>query len=91
MHQMTKDLDKAIPSGVPAYAVMSEPDLGRYYDFCSELLTLTSKAAALCAEDSADPIVLDTISEIEALTSSMSRKIWQKITLLHTTGAVQTD
>ena len=42
-----------------------------------------SKAAALCAEQSTDPVVLDTVSEIEVLTTGMSRKIWQKISLLH--------
>ena len=39
--------------------------------------------AALCAEQSTDPVVLDTVSEIEVLTTGMSRKIWQKISLLH--------
>jgi hypothetical protein len=42
-----------------------------------------SRAAALCAEQSTDPVVLDTVSEIEVLTTGMSRKIWQKISLLH--------
>ena len=28
------------------------------------------------------PLVLDTVSEIENLTTGMSRKIWQKISLL---------
>ena len=28
-------------------------------------------------------MVLDTVSEIEVLTTGMSRKIWQKISLLH--------
>lgn len=43
---------------------------------------MTSKAAALCAEESTDALVLDTVSEIENLTTGMSRKIWQKISLL---------
>lgn len=60
-------------------------DYAFYLDYCSELLSLTSKAAALCAEESTDPLVLDTVSEIEVLTNGMSRKIWQKITLLSTT------
>jgi len=42
-----------------------------------------SKTAALCADESTDAVVLDTVSEIESLTLGMSRKIWQKISLLH--------
>ncbi len=61
---------------------MSVRDYALYLDYCSELLSLTSKAAALCAEESTDALVLDTVSEIENLTTGMSRKIWQKISLL---------
>ena len=53
-----------------------------YLDYCSELLSLVGKAAALCAEESRDTVVLDTVSTIESLTVGMSRKIWQKISLL---------
>lgn len=59
-------------------------DLGRYLDYCSELLSLVGKAAALCAQESTDQVVLDTVSEVETLTLGLSRKIWQKISLLHT-------
>ncbi|MGO4596073.1 hypothetical protein [Terrabacter sp. 2RAF25] len=64
---------------------MSARDYGLYLEYCSELLSLTSKAAALCAEESTDALVLDTVSEIENLTTGMSRKIWQKISLLRET------
>ena len=90
MHQMNKDPDELLPpreggrGGIGGADRMTRAELGRYYDFCSELLSLTSKAAALCAEESADAIVLDTVSEIENLTTGMSRKIWQKISLLRT-------
>jgi len=87
MHQMTKDPDELLPrheGGRTPTGVMNRVDFARYLDYCSALLTLTSKAAALCAEESTDPIVLDTVSEIENLTTGMSRKIWQKISLLHT-------
>ncbi len=89
MHQMSKDPDELLPrheGGTTATGVMNRADFGRYLDYCSELLTLTSKAAALCAEESTDPVVLETVSEIENLTTGMSRKIWQKISLLHTAG-----
>ena len=83
MHQMSKDPDSALATGTgdPGGA-MTAIELARYYGYCSELLSLTSKAAALCGEGTADAVVLDTVSEIESLTTGMSRKIWQKISLL---------
>ncbi|RKT76820.1 hypothetical protein DFJ68_0220 [Terracoccus luteus] len=102
MHQMGKDpallLPRADPTGaspgpvsypgreVVSPRVLSPRDYALYLDYCSELLSLTSKAAALCAEESTDSLVLDTVSEIETLTTGMSRKIWQKISLLHDTS-----
>ena len=87
MHQLTKDPER-IRSAPPPTDASIVPDLtpdqlGRYLDYCSELLSLVSKTAALCSQDSADPLVLETVSEIESLTLGMSRKIWQKISLLH--------
>ena len=86
MHQMSKSPEKLLPrveGGPSGPGSLTRAELGRYYDYCSELLTIVSKAAALCAEQSTDPVVLDTVSEIEVLTTGMSRKIWQKISLLH--------
>ncbi len=86
MHQLTKDPERLRDSFSPT-PVSVEPELDRdqmehYLDYCSELLSLVGKVAALCAEESRDPLVLDTVSTIETLTTSMSRKIWQKISLL---------
>ena len=66
----------------PSPRTLSVRDYALYLDYCSELLSLAGKAAALCAEESTDALVLDTVSEIENLTTGMSRKIWQKISLL---------
>ena len=97
MHQMSKDPAPVLGRPVPAETAepadlervsprtMSARDYGLYLEYCSELLSLTSKAAALCAEESTDALVLDTVSEIENLTTGMSRKIWQKISLLRET------
>ena len=91
MHQMSKDpapllpdTERPAPPGpeVVSPRTMSVRDYALYLDYCSELLSLTSKAAALCAEESTDALVLDPVSEIENLTTGMSRKIWQKISLL---------
>ncbi|TQM61828.1 hypothetical protein [Humibacillus xanthopallidus] len=93
MHQMSKDPAALLPDSVMGAVAgddvisprtMSVRDYALYLEYCSELLSLTSKAAALCAEESTDALVLDTVSEIENLTTGMSRKIWQKISLLQT-------
>ena len=61
---------------------LDRAEMENYLDYCSELLSLTGKTAALCAEKSRDSVVLNTVSTLEALTNDMSRKIWQKIQLL---------
>ncbi len=88
MHQLTKDPER-LRADYPSTEASPQLDLtadglGRYLDYCSELLAMVGKGAALCAQESADAVVLDTVSEIETLTLGMSRKIWQKISLLDT-------
>jgi hypothetical protein len=86
MHQLTKDPERLRPDFVvTAESPSMDLDRGQlehYLNYCSELLSLVGKAAALCAEESRDGVVLDTVSTIETLTTGMSRKIWQKISLL---------
>ena len=86
MHQLTKDPERvASPQHDTASSperTLTAPQLGRYLDYCSELLSLISKIAALHVEHFNDPVVLGAVNEIESLTSSLSGKIWQKITLL---------
>jgi len=86
MHQLTKDPEHALRS-MPSTAsspvrTLTRPQLARYLDYCSELLALTSKLAALHAQHLHDPVVLDSVNDIETLTADLSRKIWQKITIL---------
>ena len=88
MHQLTKDPEHAV-GDLPrtASSPVRELDpgqLARYLDYCSELLALTSKLAALHAQHLHDPVVLDAVNDIESLTADLSRKIWQKITILDT-------
>jgi hypothetical protein len=87
MHQLTKDPERLLSQPEPTDAsvpqTMSIAELGRYLDYCSELLSLVAKTSALYAQVSHDALVLDTVSEIENLTNGLSRKIWQKIALLH--------
>jgi hypothetical protein len=86
MHQLTKDPERLSAAFRPTAASvderMSAMDMANYLDYCSELLSLVGKAAALLGEDTADASLLATVSDIEALTTGMSRKIWQKVALL---------
>ena len=84
MHQLTKD-----PSAFGAPRTSSSPDrsmtahqLLRYLGYCSELLSLSSKVAALYADKLHDPDIVEAVGDIERLTSNLSQKIWQKIELI---------
>lgn len=61
--------------------------LGRYLDYCVDLLALIGKLAALYAQNSQDGVVLQAVEEVENLTSTLGTKIWQKIMLLDTQQA----
>jgi hypothetical protein len=92
MHQLTKDPSIILQPGLSTDAspkrLMSRFELTRYLDYCSEMLSLTSKLAALYAQNLPDPVVIDAVNDIEELTSNLSRKIWQKITILEVRGPV---
>jgi hypothetical protein len=86
MHQLTKDPEQ-LASEMQRTASSPErdltaPELGRYLDYCSELLSLISKVAALHVQRFNDPHTLAAVNDLESLTSGLSGKIWQKITLL---------
>jgi hypothetical protein len=87
MHQLTKDPGHALreiePTASSPERPLSAEQLIRYLDYCSELLSLISKLAALQAQHLQDSVVLEAVNEIESLTSDLSRKIWQKITILN--------
>lgn len=79
MHQLTKDPHtRQHKSGT----VLSAYALTQYLDYCAEMLALIAKLAALYAERMRDPVVIDAVTEIENLTTGLSRKIWQKISLV---------
>src|SRR5204863_287902 len=62
MHQLTKDPDQLLGEGgttaTSSQRIMTRFALSRYLDSCSELLSLTSKVAALYVQDSQDPVLL---------------------------------
>ena len=62
---------------------MTRVELGRYLDYCSEMLALNSKLAALYAQSLHDPVVLAAVDEVETLTTGLTAKIWQKLVILN--------
>ncbi len=89
MHQLTKDPERLysklrFTSEISPKMAMSQFELRRYLDYCSELLSLTGKVAALYVQEFDDGVALASASEVEELTTGLSRKIWQKIFILHT-------
>lgn len=81
MHQLTKDPYRhALPQTASSPSdALTGPLLERYLDYCSEMLSLTGKLAALFAQSCRDPEVAAGASDVEHLATSMARKIWQKI------------
>jgi hypothetical protein len=88
MHQLTKDPSTILGGGTPTASspkrTMSRFELTRYLNYCSEMLSLTNKLAALYAQHLPDPVIIDAVNDIEDLTTNLCNKIWQKITILDT-------
>ena len=86
MHQLTKDpvivLKKVPRTASSPKREMSEFELARYLDYCSEMLALTGKLAALYLEHTRDSEVVGAANEIESLCTNLGRKIWQKIMIV---------
>jgi hypothetical protein len=86
MHQLTKDPSAILASGAPTPSSPERSlgpfELSRYLDYCSEMLSLSAKLAALYAQASKDTVVIDAASDIGQITTNLSNKIWQKITLV---------
>jgi hypothetical protein len=86
MHQLTKDPVTLSPDFQPTETSprrdMTATEMSRYLDYCSELLAITGKLAALYSQAVPDEGVASAVNDIELLGSSLSRKIWQKITLI---------
>jgi hypothetical protein len=80
MHQLAKDprtaKDGAVVDG------MTGDELMLYLESCSELMSLSAKIAALYADGSSDPVVIDTVSDLGQITSNLSNKIWQKVNIV---------
>lgn len=86
MHQLTKDphvmLDDGPRTAASPLRRLSRYQLARYLDYCSEMLSLLGKLAALYVQRFDDHVALAAVDGIEDLTNGLSRKIWQKIAML---------
>jgi len=87
MHQLTKDptalLDPAARTPSSPERNMTAFELGRYLDYCTEMLSIIGKLAAIYGERSRDAQVVAAVNDVESLTTGLGRKVWQKIMLLH--------
>jgi hypothetical protein len=87
MHQLTKDpaiilASQHRPTQSSPERPMTPYELTRYLEYCSELLALNSKLAALHVQYLDDPVVLNAVNDLESLAQGLSNKIWQKIMIL---------
>lgn len=86
MHQLTKDpqgmLANMAPTRFSPKRDLTSPQLMRYLDYCTEMLSLIAKLAALYAENMRDSAVIAAVNDIETLTSSMTDKIFHKIRMI---------
>ncbi|HEX8636130.1 MAG TPA: hypothetical protein VF703_18555 [Pyrinomonadaceae bacterium] len=87
MHQLTKDPERLLSRTTETPSSpkqnLSAAELGRYLDYCSEMLSLIGKLAALYVQKFDDPVALAAVNEVEDLTTGLSRKIWQKIMIIN--------
>jgi hypothetical protein len=87
MHQLTKDPERALvrtkDTASSPKQTLTPAELTRYLDYCSEMLSLIGKLAALYVQQFDDPVALAAVNDVEQLTNGLSRKIWQKISILN--------
>jgi hypothetical protein len=88
MHQLTKDPERmfrdANDRNTPSSPTLTLTpfQLGRYLDYCSEMLSIIGKIAVIYVQRFQDPVAIDAVEQIESTTTGLSRKIWQKISLI---------
>ncbi|MFO0942700.1 MAG: hypothetical protein U0930_18335 [Pirellulales bacterium] len=87
MHQLTKDPERLLPDWVPSEHSpamnMTAFELGRYLDYCNELLSLIGKLAAVYVQRFDDEVAIEAVNEVEMLTANLCDRIWQKIMFLN--------
>ena len=73
MHQLTKDPSAVLRDG-PATVhspkrEMSQFELNRYLDYCSEMVSLVSKVGFLYIQEFNDPQAVNAVNDLETLTN----------------------
>lgn len=89
MHQLTKDPERVTGRGAATKSspkrTMTPFELGRYLDYCSELLSLVSKTGAIYVQEFPDPTAIEAVDRLTSVASDLTRNIWQKIMILEST------
>ncbi|MCC6152233.1 MAG: hypothetical protein IT367_00640 [Candidatus Hydrogenedentes bacterium] len=87
MHQLTKDPDRVMGATSPTEhspdVKLTPAGLTRYLNYCTEMLSLIGKTGAYYIQDFNDPVAIEAINDLEALTTGLSQKMWQKIMIVH--------
>jgi len=85
-HQLTKDpsyLDQAVIQTTHSpKRNMTSFELGRYLNYCSEMLSLVSKIGFLYVQNYNDHNATESARNLEEMTNELSSKIWQKIMII---------
>ena len=93
VHQLTKDPEVLVADAPPTPSsperTLTPGQLGRYLDYCTEMLSLTGKIAALYSDGFEDAASVDAVTDLEDLTNAMQQKIWQKIVLIESRTLVR--
>ncbi len=85
MHQLTKDpqsLTQNRPTESSPKRTMTTFELGRYLDYCSEMLSVIAKIAAIYVQEFPDPTAVEAADQVATLTNDLSGHVWQKIRML---------
>jgi hypothetical protein len=86
MHQLTKDPERIVnkvgSTASSPIRSMTPFELTRYLDYCTEMLAIISKIAAVYVQELGDAVTVDAASAVEELAVNLSRAIWQKIMIL---------
>lgn len=81
-HQLTKDPTAVSPTEHSPQRKLSDDQLARYLNYCSEMLSLTSKVAFLYIQNFPDSDAERAVHDLEMLTIGLSSKVWSKILLI---------
>ncbi len=87
MHQLAKDPEGILKrqpkiSEVKDSTTHSLFELNRYLSYCTELLAIVSKIAAVYVQDFPDNTTVSAVEQVESLCARLAQKIWQKISIV---------